>query len=131
MNAISIMTMNTSQEVQNFVKTALMGLPIKVLPSCATVKDAYALYGKEQPQIAIVDLFIPGSSGVDIVKSLRKMNDSIVIILLNRTNTKALVERAFRMGANDVLPYPLEKETLKDTVLHRLKNFKEAEVHFN
>ena len=126
----TMILMHDDKDLQNFVKTSLEGLPFRILPSCTTTKEVYDQYQKEQAQIFLLDYFIPGSSGVEMLKPIRKLNESVIIILLARTRSRSLVEKAFRLGATDIMPYPTTSEVFRDTILHRLKNIKEDEIRF-
>jgi hypothetical protein len=66
-----------------------------------------------------------------LIKTIKKLDDMVTMILLARMRTRILKERAFRTGADDVVEWPCAANTLKDIVLHRLDNLKEAEVHFS
>jgi response regulator of citrate/malate metabolism len=80
--------------------------------------------------ILIADLFLgEGSSGLDFLKTVKKSNDRITFILVTRVKDRALVDRAFRFGAADVLPYPLAKDTLRETLKHRLHWLNGAGAH--
>lgn len=131
MSDLSIILMHSDKLVHQFVKEALAETPIKEIRSCKKVKEAYDLYGIDQSPIIVIDTFVPETSGIDLVKSIRKMNENIAIILLARIQTKSFVIRAFRIGASDILPYPIEMDVFRSTIMHRLRNIKSQEVQFN
>lgn len=126
----SIICIHADKSLQLFIKEALVGSPVKSIRTCTVIKEAYDFYAKEQSPIVVIDTFVPGSTGLDLVKAVRKMNENVAIILLGRIRTRAFIERAFRTGASDVLPYPTEKDIFLNTILHRLRNVSEQEVHF-
>lgn len=130
MSDINIITLHSDKDLQAFIKEALGGSPVKTIRGCSTIKDAYDLYGKEQSPIIVIDTFLPGTSGLDALKAIRKISENSAIILLARIRTKTFVEKAFRMGATDVLPYPVDKDTFLNSVLHRIKNIKVQEIQF-
>jgi response regulator of citrate/malate metabolism len=70
--------------------------------------------------LVIIDLFLPGTSGMEVLKVLQQMHGSAGCILITRINTRGMLDRAFRYGARDVLIYPVDAETLRHTVAHRL-----------
>ena len=127
---IDLLCIHFDKSLQIVIKEALAGSPVKCIRQCSVVKEAYDLYGKVQSPIILIDTFLPGSSGLDMIKAMRKISENSSIVLLARIGTKSFIEKAFRMGASDVLPYPVDKETLLSTILHRVKNIKELDIQF-
>ncbi|RZA08758.1 MAG: response regulator [Proteobacteria bacterium] len=103
-------------------REALRDLPgLKVEQEAQSTKAALDSLRREPADILIADLFLGESaSGLDFLKTIKKSNDRITFILVTRIKDRGLVDRAFRFGAADVLPYPMAKDTLRETLKHRL-----------
>lgn len=102
-------------------REALRDLPgINVGAEARSTKAAVDAIRQEPVDILVADLFLGETTGLDFVKTLKKNDDRLTFILVTRVKDRALVDRAFRFGAADVLPYPLGKDTLRETVKHRL-----------
>jgi DNA-binding response OmpR family regulator len=125
-----IITLSCDKELRRFIKKSLETEAIKVSHECSSLKETVEMYRNDQVPIMIVDLFIPESSGIESIKHLKKMNENLIVILLSRMRNKALMEKAFRFGADDVLVLPVSADTLRETVLHRIRNVRVTEVHF-
>jgi DNA-binding NtrC family response regulator len=108
-------------ELKAFVRKALEDTPVRIAKECATSKEAAEAYAEGSVNFLIVDMFLSGSSGFDVMKTMRKMDETVQFILITRMRTRSSIDRAFRLGAADVLVYPCQVETLKQTVLHRLE----------
>jgi len=67
-----------------------------------------ALYDKFQPDLVIVDINMPGMSGLDVVKYIRleKTQDTPVLVLSGNTNEHVIVD-GFDLGINDYMKKPL------------------------
>ena len=61
--------------------------------------------------LLIVDVMMPGESGVDLVASLRDENDVPVLMLTAMGETEARI-RGLRAGADDYLPKPFDPREL-------------------
>lgn len=131
MSEIGIICIHSDKMLQTFFKEALTGSKVSSVRNCSTLKEAYDLFSKIQSPIIVIDTFIPGSSGFDVLKGIRKMNDSIAIVFLARFQTRTLIEKAFRLGASDIVPYPMSKDFFINIIDHRLKNISEQEIQFN
>ncbi|MBT8181687.1 MAG: response regulator [Maribacter sp.] len=71
-------------------------------------KKGIALYDKFQPDLVIVDINMPGMSGLEVVKYIRieKSKDTPVLVLSGNTNEKVIVD-GFDLGINDYMKKPL------------------------
>jgi CheY-like chemotaxis protein len=71
-------------------------------------KKGIALYDKFQPDLVIVDINMPGMSGLEVVKYIRieKREDTPVLVLSGNTNEKVIVD-GFDLGINDYMKKPL------------------------
>lgn len=107
------------------IKKLLGDLPLKVLPCFSQMKPMLESFRSTPSDILFVDSFQAGSNGIDVVKSLRKSNDSLVVILVNRMSSRLALEQAFRVGTNDVIQYPFQGHLVKQVVLHRLENLQD------
>jgi two-component system response regulator PhoP len=62
--------------------------------------------------LAVIDLGLPGISGLDIIKRLRKSGNKIPIIVLTARNDVESIVQAMEAGADDYLKKPVYMEEL-------------------
>ncbi len=62
--------------------------------------------------LAVIDLGLPGISGLDIIKRLRKSGNKIPIIVLTARNDVETIVQAMEAGADDYLKKPVYMEEL-------------------
>jgi DNA-binding NarL/FixJ family response regulator len=81
----------------------------------------HALQGIAQvkPEVAIVDISLKDSSGIDLIKSLKEAHPSLLILVLSMHDEMHYAERALRAGASG---YIMKRETTRKVVdgIHRL-----------
>ncbi len=70
--------------------------------------------------LLIVDLMLPGTYGLDILKALRTSSDLPVLVLSARNDTTTKV-RALKLGADDYVTKPFWPEELLERVHARLR----------
>jgi two-component system, NarL family, response regulator len=76
---------------------------IDVVAEAETGADAVALYRKHRPDVAVVDLRMPGLGGVEVVKEIRaEFSDARLIILTGSEGSEG-VYRALQAGARAYL----------------------------
>ena len=126
MNPILLVT--TDPELTRAVESALRETPAKVVATARSAKAAAEALAQHPSALVLIDLFLPGNTGMDALKNLKSMNEEGLFILLTRMRTRSHIERAFRLGAQDVLYWPVSPEVLTGTILHRLREQPSAEA---
>jgi response regulator of citrate/malate metabolism len=119
MNNLVVLSKNL--QLRKEIKRALSGVPVKIVAEANTVKETVEAMRLASTKMILVDMFLGDISGLDAIKSLKKVDDSLIIILISRLKNRLMVERAFRYSATDYLIYPFQEETLRSVVLHRLE----------
>jgi DNA-binding response OmpR family regulator len=84
------------------------GFPVVTAHSYGTGLGAFHA---EQPDLAILDINLPGGSGFDLCGLLRKQSNAPIMMLTARGEESDLV-RALELGADDYLTKPFSPRTL-------------------
>ncbi|MBL8152197.1 MAG: response regulator [Blastocatellia bacterium] len=80
-------------------------------------EDALALYQEHTPDFVVTDLQMPGMNGRELVKRLRSISSSVVIIVVSvyfdssETETELL-----KLGANLCISKPCDLNTLESAI---------------
>lgn len=78
-----------------------------------TGEQAVAEARKNRYDIVLTDLFLPGISGIDVVRELKAIaSDSSVIVMTAHGTVQAAIE-SIREGAYDFISKPLDLDTIK------------------
>src|SRR5262245_15649528 len=85
-------------------------------------QDGRRIHADDAPdvELVILDLMLPGLSGMDMLKQLRACSDVPVLVLSARGDTRDKV-RALKLGADDYLTKPFWPEELVERVRARLR----------
>jgi DNA-binding NtrC family response regulator len=78
--------------------------------------DALALASREQVDIAVIDLHMPEMEGIELMKSLRRINDEIQVILITGDHSSDSVSAAIENGAYDYIWKPIDFRQLSDSL---------------
>ena len=73
---------------------------------------ALQLAGVFRPDLAIVDLRLPGISGLDVIYELRQQDDKLVVIMLTGYATIATAVAATKLGADHYLKKPVDADQI-------------------
>jgi DNA-binding response OmpR family regulator len=82
-----------------------------VVVKAADVPAALRLFHAEAPDLALLDINLPGGSGFDICEAIRRQSRIPVMMLTARGEEEDLV-RALDLGADDYLTKPFSPRTL-------------------
>src|SRR5580658_10419282 len=87
--------------------------------------SALELSSQSSPDLAVVDLRLPGMSGLDIVQGLRRLDETTCIIMLTGYGSIATALTATRLGANHYLGKPADA----DQILNAYQRISEGSNH--
>lgn len=78
--------------------------------------EALALLSKEDVAIVLLDLKMPGMDGMEVLEQIRKINPSILVIVITGFATVQTAIEAMKQGAYDFIPKPFEPDQLRIVV---------------
>ncbi|HEV8431920.1 MAG TPA: sigma-54 dependent transcriptional regulator [Thermoanaerobaculia bacterium] len=90
---------------------------------CESGEEAIAQFAREEYDLAILDLWLPGIDGMSVLERMRSNAAPPVIVISGHGNVDTAV-RATRLGAYDFLEKPLSLERVLLTVNHALNDSK-------
>lgn len=82
-----------------------------VMP-CGDGKVALSVFSKESPDIVILDLMIPGMSGLEVCKEIRQSSAATPVIMLTAKDTAIDKILGLELGADDYVTKPYEPREL-------------------
>lgn len=69
---------------------------------CGTAEDAetaWQLIKKTEPHVVIVDLILKNSSGIDLIRDIKKLREDLPVLVISMMDEMQYAERAFAAGA--------------------------------
>ena len=95
-----------------------VGLQVETFSSAQSFLDAEL---PDQPGCLVLDIRMPGMSGLDLQDELKKRDLSIPIIFITGHGTVPMSVRAMKSGAVDFLQKPFEDQDLLDAIHHAVE----------
>jgi two-component system response regulator RegA len=74
--------------------------------------EALAAARVETPELALVDLRLPARSGLDLVRSLKELDPTTVIVVLTGYGSIATAVEAIKLGASAYLTKPVDADQI-------------------
>ena len=100
---------------------------MKVCGQTDNIRDALALIRETQPNIAIIDITLRGSSGLELLKDLRAQGIDLPTLILSMHDESVYAERALRAGAKGYVT----KNEASTAVLQAIRQIVKGEIYFN
>jgi len=110
MSGARVLVVDDEQRVRRLLQTALTERGYDVT-TAASGEEALAAIAKRQPDIILLDLIMPGMSGLDVCRSVRQDLSTPIVVLSahGEEHDKVL---ALDLGADDYLTKPFGMEEL-------------------
>ena len=74
-------------------------------------EDVSRLMAEEEPRLVLLDLMLPGSDGMELMKEIREVSD-VPVIFLSVNGQEEIIARAFESGADDYVVKPFSPTEL-------------------
>ena len=104
---------------REFIREALEGSSYEI-SEAQTASEALEHLRRQQTELVITDVRMPGISGVELLKRLHNQHPSIVVILVTAFATVASAVEAMRLGAHDYLTRPIDIDELRSVIQRAL-----------
>jgi DNA-binding response OmpR family regulator len=100
---------------KDFVSTLAERLRMRGMRAdeAASGEEALAMMTSEPPQVVVLDIMMPGMSGLEVLKRIKADYPQVEVILLTGLGTK---KEGMDLGAVDCLVKPLQIEELIDKI---------------
>jgi len=72
---------------------------MEVVAQAADAEEAMSIVEKQEVDVAVVDISLPGMSGLELIKHLQALRPGIKVLVVSRHDETLYAERAIRAGA--------------------------------
>ncbi len=80
--------------------------------TAGTADEAMALVRADSPELAVLDLKMPGRSGLDLLREMREHDPATRVLVLTGYGSIATAVEATKAGAEGYLPKPVDADEL-------------------
>ena len=77
--------------------------------------DALQVINKERPTLGVIDLKMPGRSGLELIVAAKEINPDMQLVVLTGYGSIATATEAVRLGALSYLPKPADVDDILST----------------
>ena len=80
--------------------------------------EAWASFQADPPDLVVLDVQMPGMSGIEVLRRIRDVSDAVPVVLLSARSRDSDVDAGLAAGATDYLVKPFSPRAL----LHRVQD---------
>jgi two-component system, OmpR family, KDP operon response regulator KdpE len=103
-----VLLVDDDQRILNFLRVKLTMSGYEVT-TATTGERAVDLFESRKPDIIVMDVLMPGISGLEVLRGLRVFSDVPIIVISASTDN---AERAMSLGASSFMSKPLDPDEL-------------------
>jgi DNA-binding NarL/FixJ family response regulator len=120
----SIILVDDHKIVRDGIKAMLIGEPeFKVIAEAGDSPSFFNLLKSVIPDIVVLDLKMPGESGLDVAEKLKEKSYSMRILILTAEANEAMVRQCIRIGVDGIISKESGREVYLEA-LHAIANDK-------
>lgn len=127
MEKIKLILVDDHQLVRTGIANLLSGEPaFEIIGEASESKELFELLKKSQPDIAVLDIALPGLSGIEITKKLHNDFPGVRILILSMHTSEEFIFNAINSGARGYLP----KNTSRKELIEAIYAIQRGEEYF-
>ncbi len=107
----SILLVDDDEVLRERLATAIRARGYEVR-TAGSSEEAFREAAKDSPEMAVLDLRMPGGSGLEILRELRRQDPSTRVLMLTGYGSIATAVEAVREGAIGYLPKPADADEI-------------------
>jgi two-component system nitrogen regulation response regulator GlnG len=115
-----ILVIDDDRSVRHLIAKAFESSDIEVA-TAATAEEGMQQLVDSQPEVVLLDILLPESSGLDLFERIRKVDNKLPVIFITSLSSSETAIKAMTLGAFDYLVKPLDVARIRDLVRQGLQ----------
>jgi nitrogen regulation protein NR(I) len=115
-----ILVIDDDRSVRHVITKAFEGSDVEV-GAAATAADGMRLLGEISPEVVLLDVMLPGTSGLDLFAQIHDVDAKLPVIFITSHASSETAIKAMTLGAFDYLLKPLDLTQIQDLVRQALE----------
>jgi two-component system response regulator AtoC len=79
-------------------------------------EEALEVYAQEKPDLALLDVVLPGIDGIEVLRQIKKQNAAAIVLMMSAYHQVERAVEAMKLGAYDYLIKPFHLADLSNTI---------------
>ncbi|NNN07263.1 MAG: response regulator [Elusimicrobia bacterium] len=116
----SVLVVDDEADIRQILLCVLA--PVCEVLAAADGTEALRLIRSRRPGLLLLDVAIPGMSGLDLLAAARWLDPSLLVVMLTGEHDLAVAKRALDAGARAYITKPFEQRALRDEIARLLED---------
>ena len=113
-----ILIVDDSKEVRQRLMSLLADYPkIRIVGEAGSGKEAMEVLNEQKPDAVILDIRLPGRSGIQLLKDIKAAHPEITVIMLTNYDFEQYRKQCTQFGADHFFNKTLEFEKVVDVLV--------------
>ena len=114
---IRLLIIDDHEMVREGLKAMLSAEPdFSIVGDAANGEEAFALIERLRPDIILLDVRLPGTSGIEVCRAVTERYPETAVIILTTFTDESLVEQCIKAGARGFIVKDIERFDLKRSI---------------
>lgn len=114
---IRLLIVDDHEMVREGLKAILVAEPdFQIVGEAASAEQALELIARQRPDIALVDIRLPGTNGIELCQMTSERHPETAVIILTTFTEESLVAQCIQAGARGFLVKDIERLDLKRSI---------------
>jgi two-component system, NarL family, response regulator DevR len=114
---IHLLIIDDHEMVREGLKAMLSAEPdFTIVGDAANADQAFALIERRPPDVILLDVRLPGASGIEVCRTVTERYPAIAVIILTTFTDESLVEQCIKAGARGFIVKDIERFDLKRSI---------------
>jgi two-component system, NarL family, invasion response regulator UvrY len=116
--AVTVLLVDDHAVVREGYRRLLEKSPsIRVVGEAADAQSAYLAFVEQRPQVTVMDIALPGASGIDALRRIRSRDANAQVLMFSMYEDPIFATRALQAGARGYVTKAAAPEVLVEAVL--------------
>ena len=121
MSPAHILVVDDEPSMRKYLQTVLE-LDSYRVTTAANGLEALERVQHDNPDLVLLDVVMPGADGLETLQRIREVRPSTKVVMLSCVRDTRKVAQAMRLGAQDYLSKPVQKEEMEEVLRFCLEN---------
>jgi DNA-binding response OmpR family regulator len=115
-----ILVVDDNPSILQLVADYFGGLKGHTVYTAEDAAAAMALVREHQPELALLDIMMPGVHGIDLLREIKREHPDIKAVMITAVDDEEVASEAMKEGAADYVTKPLDLNYLDAVVTFQL-----------
>ena len=111
----NVVVIDDDRSVCEMIRRSLQKIDL-VVSTAATPDEGLRTIRKESPDVVLLDIMLPGTSGLDVFQKIRDIDRRLPIIFITAGSDSSTAIKAMQLGGFDYVTKPLDLPSLSELV---------------